>query len=137
MGDGVLRLPAGDAQTSFIDAGDIAAVAAAALTDAAHRGTAYTLTGPEALTYAEAADVLSQVWGRDISYEAVSDEAARAMFAQAGLDEAYAQMLVGLFQNVRAGHAAPVTEAVEEITGQPPRSLQQFARGAATAFASS
>ena len=127
--DGVLRLPAGEAETSFIDAGDIAGVAAAALTDTggAHDGEGYTLTGPEALTYHEAADVLSEAWDRNIRYEPTSDEEALRLLTEVGLDEDYAEMLIGLFQNVRAGYAAPVTPTVEQVTGTAPRSLEAFA----------
>ena len=127
--DGVLRLPAGEAETSFIDAGDIAGVAAAALTDTggAHDGEGYTLTGPEALTYHEAADVLSEAWDRNIRYEPTSDEEALRLLTEVGLDEDYAEMLIGLFQNVRASYAAPVTPTVEQVTGTAPRSLEAFA----------
>ena len=114
--DGVLRLPAGEAETSFIDAGDIAGVAAAALTDTggAHDGEGYTLTGPEALTYHEAADVLSEAWDRNIRYEPTSDEEALRLLTEVGLDEDYAEMLIGLFQNVRA---VPVTCSTVGVTG--------------------
>ena len=131
---GTMRLPAGNAATSFVDARDIAAVSVAALTEAGHAGAAYTITGPEALTYHEAADVLSEAWSRDIRYEPVSDETALDLFTSAGLDADYAEMLVGLFQGVRAGQAAAVSPDVEEVTGQPPRSLHQFAADTAGAW---
>lgn len=132
--DGTMRLPAGEAATSFVDARDIAAVSVAALIEDSHAGHAYTVTGPEALTYHEAADVLSDVWKRDIRYEPVSDETALDLFTSAGLDADYAEMLVELFQGVRAGQAAAVSPDVERVTGQPPRSLQQFAADTADAW---
>lgn len=131
--DGTMRLPAGEAATSFVDTRDIASVSVAALTEAGHAGHAYTVTGPEALSYHEAADVLSEVWNRDIRYEPVSDETALDLFTSAGLDADYAEMLVGLFQGVRAGQAAAVSPDVEQVTGQPPRSLRQFASDTADA----
>jgi len=57
--DGVLFVPAGDGKTSFVDARDVAEVAAAALTEPGHGGRAYDVTGPEALTYDEVAAVFS------------------------------------------------------------------------------
>lgn len=125
--DGVMRLPAGEAATSFVDARDIAAVSGAALLESGHAGAAYTVTGPEALTYHEAAQVLSEAWARDIQYEPVSDDTALDLLTSAGLGTDYAEMLIGLFQSVQAGQAAPVTPDVEEVTGEPPRSLAQFA----------
>lgn len=132
--DGVMRLPAADAKTSFIDTRDIAAVAAAALTEAGHVGHEYTLTGPEALTYHEAAAILSEAAGREIRYEPVSDEEAHRILTEAGLGNDYAEMLIGLFQSVKAGNAAPVTPDVEKATGKPPRSVEAFAREHAEAW---
>lgn len=133
--DGVMRLPAGDAATSFIDADDIAAVAEAALVEDEHADEAYTLTGPDALTYHEAASILSEAWGRTVQYEPVDDEEAHRILTAAGLDDDYAEMLIGLFQNVRAGHAAPVTQAVRTVTGHAPRSLEDFAEATAETMA--
>lgn len=132
--DGVMRLPAGDAKTSFIDTRDIAAVVATALTEDGHAGQEYTLTGPDTLTYHEAAAILSEAAGREIRYEPVSDEEAHRILTRAGLSDDYAGMLIGLFQNVKAGYAAPVTPAVEQVTGQPPRPVEQFAREHAEAW---
>lgn len=131
--DGILHLPAADAATSFIDARDIADAAATVLTEPGHDGQGYTLTGPEALTYHEAASILADVWHRPLRYEPVSDDEAHRLFTDAGLDADYAGMLVGLFQNVKAGHAAPVTPDVEQVTGHGPRSLRQFAEDYAQA----
>lgn len=57
----------------------------------------------------------------------MADEQAHRLFTQAGLDAGYAGMLVGLLQNVKAGHAALVTPDVAQVTGQTPRTLRQFA----------
>ena len=94
---GVIPLPAADARTAFIDARDIAESAAAALTSDAFDGQAVTLTGPEALTYGEAAELLSQVSPRPIRYTPIDDESFRASLVQAGLPADYAGLLTGLF----------------------------------------
>lgn len=133
--DGVMRLPAGDGATSFVDAEDIAAVAETTLIEDGHADEAYTLTGPEALTYHEAAEILSEAWNREVQYEPVGDEEAHRVLTANGFDANYAEMLIGLLQDVRAGHAAPVTEAVENVTGHPPRSLKAYAEATAEAMA--
>jgi nucleoside-diphosphate-sugar epimerase len=62
-------VPAGRGATAFVDAVDVGAVAAAALLDpAGHRCRAWTITGPEALNYAQVAAILSQILGRPICY---------------------------------------------------------------------
>src|SRR5258705_6503893 len=67
--DGVIAVPTGDGAEAFVDAEDIAAVAAATLADPnAHAGAAYALTGPEALTVGEAAAVVSEVTGTPMAH---------------------------------------------------------------------
>jgi uncharacterized protein YbjT (DUF2867 family) len=65
--DGVLALPTGSGRTPFVDADDIAAVAAAALTDDRHSGKVYELTGPEAVSFGEATELIAKATGRTIS----------------------------------------------------------------------
>ena len=125
---GVIRLPAGRGATSFIDARDIAASAAAALTRSDFDNRAFNLTGPEALTYAQAASVISQETGRHVAYEDADPEAFVQGAIAAGLPEDYARFLVVLFGAVAAGWASAATGAVEELTGRKPRSVADYFR---------
>lgn len=124
---GELALPAGDGATSFIDARDIAACAVTALCTDGFNNQAYTLTGPQALSYAQAAAELSKAAGRTVAYTPVSDVAFVAALCRAGLPEASGRMLAGLFGDVRQGHTAMVSDGVEALTGRPPRGLAQYA----------
>jgi uncharacterized protein YbjT (DUF2867 family) len=133
-GDGVIPVPAGEAASAFIDAGDIAASAAAALTDDSTNGQAYVLTGPESLTYAEAAEVLSAAAGRTIRYLPIDDETFVAAMVGVGLPADYAGFLDALFQAVRAGAAAQTTDGVERLTGRAPRTLADYAAEHADAW---
>lgn len=124
---GRIALPAGDGKSSFIDARDIAASAAAALTSSAFDGRAFDLTGPEALSYAEAATILSEVLGRPIAYESTSDEAFVAMLTGAGVGADYAHFIAAIFHPVREGWTATVTDGVRTLTGREPFSLRRYA----------
>jgi len=132
--DGVIALPAADAKTAFIDARDIGEAAAAVLTNPAHYGKAYTLTGPEALTYAEAAAILSDVAGRTIRYEPIDDTRFAAALGAAGLPPDYAGLLVALFGFVRQGAASQVDPSLATILGRAPRTLKDYARDYAHKF---
>ena len=123
----VIAVPAADARTAFIDTRDIGEVAAAVLANPSRTGQALTLTGPEALTYTEAADVLTRVSGRTIAYTAIDDASFEQGLVSFGVPADYAQLMVMLFQAVRAGGAATVTQTVEQVLGRAPRSLQQYA----------
>jgi uncharacterized protein YbjT (DUF2867 family) len=125
---GVVSAPTGDGAEAFVDADDIAAVVAATLLDpAAHAGAEYTLTGPEALTFAEAADLLSPAAGRPIAHiDPPVDEWVAATVAE-GAPEPYARMLAMLLGNVREGRGTAVGDAVERVTGRPARSFAEYA----------
>lgn len=125
---GLIAVPAGDGKTSFIDARDIAASAAAALTSSAFDGKAFTLTGPQALTYAEAATILSDAVGRPIGYRAVSSGEFIGTLTGAGVPADYAGFLAAIFEPVSHGGAEIVTGDVETLTGKAPRSLATYAQ---------
>jgi uncharacterized protein YbjT (DUF2867 family) len=128
--DGNYYAPAGDARISAIDARDVAAVAAAVLAAPdAHLGQAYDLTGPAALTTAECCDLLGAHLGRPVSYVPVDDETAHGAMVGVGLPGWMADGLVELYQDYRRsgtdGYAAAVHDSVQEVTGRPPRTLDQ------------
>jgi uncharacterized protein YbjT (DUF2867 family) len=78
--DNPFYLPAGDLKASFVDVRDISAVAVNALTDNgndSHKSKVYTVTGPEVLSYYQAAEILSKATGKKIRYVNVSEEEYR------------------------------------------------------------
>ncbi|SER10553.1 SDR family oxidoreductase [Actinokineospora terrae] len=120
-------LPVGDAKVSMIDAGDIAEVAAVALTEGGTDGQALDLTGPRAITYATAATIVSTVVGRTITHVDIApDEAARVMASNGVPDWAIAARL-GLYATLRAGEAEHVTTTVADWTGRQPRDFAEVA----------
>lgn len=126
---GQVVAPAGDGAVSFIDARDIASVAAAALTeDGRHAGAEYVLTGGRALTFAEAASAIGKATGGEVRYVGVEPEQMREGIVGAGVPEDYADMLLGLFEGIRAGWNEPVTGDVERVLGRPPIDFADFAR---------
>lgn len=124
---GTLAEPAADRKTAFIDARDIAAVAAKALLEPGHDGKTYTLTGPELLSRAEVVQVLSKELGRPVAYLAVTDEQFRAAVKDF-LRPSYTELLSWLYAGVRAGQTEVRTGTVEELLGRPPTAFAQFAR---------
>lgn len=126
LAHGVISVPAGEGRTSFIDAHDIAESAAAALTTTRFDGQAFPLTGPEALSYGDAAALLSEALGKPVAYQPVDDETFIALLTNVGVEQDYARFLASIFHPVREGWAAPVTDAVETLTGHKPRSLKTY-----------
>ncbi|ODS52925.1 MAG: NAD(P)-dependent oxidoreductase [Acidobacteria bacterium SCN 69-37] len=125
---GQIALPAGDGRTSFIDVRDIAACAAAVLTTDAFDGQAFNLTGPEALGYADAAELISDAIGRPVTYTSVDDDTFIGTLTGAGVPDEYARFLTSIFEPVRLGATAVVTSDVATLTGTAPRSLDAYVR---------
>ena len=130
----MIPLPAADTSTSLIDSRDIAASAAAALRTDRFNGRAFTLTGPEPLSYTEAAAVLSRAAGREIRYLPVDDESFVRSLVDSGVPDDAARYLATLFGFVRQGAAEAVSPAVEEFTGRAPRTLTLYAQDHAAAW---
>ncbi len=118
----------GDARVGFIDAGDIAQVAAVLLSGATAPNTDFVLTGPETLSFTDATKLLSEVSGTTITHEHVERETLAARYEQIGVDAATATFVGFMDMMLASGSEDRVTNAVEAITGAPPRSFAEFAR---------
>lgn len=121
-----LFVPAGRGRTSFIDARDVAAVAARALVQKGHGNAAYELTGPEALSYYEVADVFTEVLGRPITYASPSLLAYALRMYRQGHPLGFVLVTTGIYAVVRFGGAARVTPEVERLLGRPATPLRTF-----------
>lgn len=130
-----LYLPAEDAKVSFVDVRDIAAIAVKTLTDdGKHIGKAYTIAGPEALSYSQAAEILSNVTGKKISYVNVSEEDTRVGMKAMGWDDWLINAALQFFDLYKKGYASKVSTDVEEVLGRRPISFSQFDKDYAQAF---
>lgn len=125
---GNIYLPWGQASVSFLSAADIAAAAKAALDGAGHEGKAYTLTGPEPLSVAEAAKAIGEVSGRAITYVDVPEDAARKGMLDAHMPVWMVDGMLELHAIDKAGYAAVVTDHLAKLTGHKGTTFREFAR---------
>ena len=125
-----IYLPVGEGKVSFVDVRDIAAAAAALVINnhAQDENKAYDITGQEALSYAQAAEVLSKELGRKISYIDIPEESARKGMKENGMSDWLVDGLLEIYAIIRAGHAAQTTTSIEEITGRKPILFSQFVK---------
>ncbi|MDA9406182.1 SDR family oxidoreductase [Bradyrhizobium sp. CCBAU 45384] len=120
--------PHGDGKTAYVDARDIAKVAYQVLTEDGHENKAYYLSGPEALSGAEVADILSAATGKAIRYIDVPVEAARASMLGAGMPAVIVEGLLEHYRTMKLGFTARVSSSVEEITGRKATHFAAFAQ---------
>ena len=129
---GTLTHNRGDGQIAYVSRRDCAAVAAAVLTGSGHEGHVYDVTGPELFTAGALAALYSELGGREVRDDPVDDEAFTEMLAGAfggsGDEHArYGAELVASFgRSIREGYMASRSDAVERLTGRPPRTLRSI-----------
>jgi uncharacterized protein YbjT (DUF2867 family) len=121
-----IRAPFPNVRVAVIDPYDIAAVAAAALKTDAHEGRTYRLSGPESLLPADRVAILARVLGRELRFEGQSDEEARADMSASTPPE-YVDAFMNFFADGTLDESE-VLPTVEEVTGRPPRTFEQWAR---------
>lgn len=129
-GPGPLAEPAGEIVTAtgsgrvgFVDAEDIAAVAVRALTDERPHNTDHLITGPQALSCAEAAAIITEVTGRPVRHRAVD---VPELLELAAYPPEFAAILAALDAGIAAGSEDRVTDTVARVTGRPPRDFRTF-----------
>ncbi|GLY94366.1 SDR family oxidoreductase [Actinoplanes sp. NBRC 103695] len=123
--DGVIRGPGGDGKASVVAQDDIADAAVAVLLEpGSHAGRVYDLTGPQDLSFAEMAAIVSRVTRRAVRFHDETLDEAYASRASYGAPGWQVDAWVSTYTAVAAGELAGVSGAVEELTGRPATSLE-------------
>lgn len=126
---GYVAIPAGDRREPFVDVDDVADVAVAALTEDGHAGRVYEVTGPELLSFADAAELVNQSWGLPVTYLPVGlEEFHAAITAELGAEEA--ELLTELCREVFDGRNESLGDGVRQALGRSPRPLRSVLDGA-------
>lgn len=124
--DNRIFVPAGDGRVAFIDARDIGEVAAVCLSEDGHEMQGYHLTGPEAVTFAEVAQLLTDQLGRTISYVPAPVIGYFRHVRSQGLVLPHAVVQTILHAGLRRGDAEAVTPTVADLLGRPARALGEY-----------
>jgi NAD(P)H dehydrogenase (quinone) len=127
--DGVIRGPAGDGRLAAVAIADVAAVATTILrAPEEHLDVAYDLTGPEALTLAEAASIVTSITGRAVSYHDETLDEAYASRESYGAPDWQVEAWVSTYTAIAAGELERVSDDIPNLLGRPATSLAQLLR---------
>jgi uncharacterized protein YbjT (DUF2867 family) len=132
---GFLFLPLNSAKVSYVDARDIAAVAAAIITNGSKYGNkVFEITGPAALSMEHVAECITRVTGHHVGYISLQEETAFHVMESMGFPVWIANVLLELFEQQRMGYNERLTETVTEILGRKPLPFEVFALDHAELF---
>jgi uncharacterized protein YbjT (DUF2867 family) len=125
--DQVVHAPFAAGRAAVVDPADIAAVAAACLTDDGHNQRVYELTGPEPLSPADQVAILSQVLGRDLRYAEADPADTVAQWVSYGMPEELAHAIIEQFRSTLEPYNSKPTGDITTVTSRPARSFTDWA----------
>lgn len=123
-----INLALGNAVVAPTDIRDVAEVMRVVLTDDAHLNKSYDVTGPEALSLAQAAEKFSSVLGREVRYVPQSVEDFRKVLTHVGLPEWRVNAVCDEFRLLSEKASMHTTDTIQQILGRAPTSVEQFAK---------
>ena len=127
---GHVAVPAHTATEPFVDTDDIADVVVAALTNPAHIGKLYEVTGPRLLSFEEAVATIASATGRNIEYQQLPHEQYAALAKSHGVPEDIVSLVMFLFTTVLDGRNQHVSDGIETALGRPAKDFAVYARDA-------
>jgi NAD(P)H dehydrogenase (quinone) len=126
--DGVIRGPAGQGRIAWVSRDDVADVAAVVLRDQGgeHDGQTYDLTGRESHTMAWAAEQLSAVTGREITFRNQGVQEAYESRAHLKAADYEKDGWITSYVAVGTGEMDVVADTVPRIAGHPAQDLPDW-----------
>jgi uncharacterized protein YbjT (DUF2867 family) len=124
--EGRFYMPTGDGKISYVDARDIAAVGVEALVGTGHEGKAYEVTGPEALSHTEIADIFSEVLKKDVQFVDIPEHTALQAMLSQQMPDWMANAMLELYDVYKSGYGCRITDTVERLAGRPAHSFRHF-----------
>lgn len=132
--NGTFAMPCGNGTTAMIDARDIGAALAAVMTGTGHEGQSYELTGPEVISFSQAAERIASVIGKPVRYiDQPMDEFKRVLGQFLG-DPWHRDAVCDLFAEIAEGGLNRTTDTYKKLVGRPPINLAQFVQDHIAAF---
>jgi (4-alkanoyl-5-oxo-2,5-dihydrofuran-3-yl)methyl phosphate reductase len=131
---GVVRSATGEGKIAFIHPDDIADTVTAAMMTQDYNQESLSISGPEALSYAEMTDIISQVIGRPLRFESMTEEEARTQLLASGDQPESIDYHLSIFRAIREGRMAILTNTIQQVLGRPPLSFRRWVEENAAQF---
>jgi NAD(P)H dehydrogenase (quinone) len=113
---------------------DVVEVAIRVLTDPATWGQHHELTGPRPMSWPEALEILSEELGQTVTFRTTDSFGLVQRLVAAGVAPGMAELLVTREWAIVAGENDRTTTTVRDLTGHPPRTVEEFLHEQRDAF---
>ncbi|MCG3656673.1 NAD(P)H-binding protein [Aliarcobacter butzleri] len=123
-----LALCAGDGQTSFISAVDIAKIVTKVILEDKYNKKAFNLTGNEALSMGEAINIINEIKKTNYKYNDVQIDKFKEILLSYGINESNIDFSIMLLTHTKNGYLSGITNDVKEILGTEPKSFREFVK---------
>lgn len=130
LSEGAIYSATDNGRVPFIDADDIASVAAVALTREEPLNRDVILTGPSAITYDDVASTISRVINKPVEHIKLTENQLRQRFIDSGMEAIYANVLSAMDTAISLGSEENCSNEVKNLTGKDPISFLDFAEQA-------
>jgi NAD(P)H dehydrogenase (quinone) len=124
--DGALTLASGDGRVAYVSRTDLADATAAVAVNSGHAGKTYVMTGPASLSYHDVTDILSEIRGESIRYNAATTDEHRAKVEALGIPDYMIKGSLGMALTIKQGAFDRVTSDVENLIGRPPEDFMNY-----------
>lgn len=121
---GRLVTNAGDGGTAYVSRADCARAAALVLATDGHEKSAYDITGPEAVTSADFAALVTELSGAPVELVPLTDDAYFDHLIDDGVPQGVADLMSSFGEATREGFLGKVTTDVRDLTGREPKPLR-------------
>jgi NAD(P)H dehydrogenase (quinone) len=121
--------PAGEGKTAFATRSDMAEAAAQVLATEGHENKEYVLANTESVSFADIAEILTGIFGKDIAYVNPSTEAFTDALTQAGVPAEIIGISVAFAEAMKQGEFAATSADLEKLLGRKPTSVKEYLAG--------
>ena len=126
--DGQIYYPSGDGKVSFASRNDIAEALANVLLDEGHRCAVYSITGGEALSFADVAVLLQSEKGLDAVHHDIPEEAFAEELHKTGMPQGEIDFMVSMAASIRIGEFSTVDNQLEKLLGRKRLQVSEYIR---------
>lgn len=121
-----VNFPAGEGKVGFLLRSEMAEIAANILLEDGHENKEYSISHPQPVSFAEIADLLSEVTGKTVSYHSPDSGEYISALVDAGVPEKYASAFAGFAEAIKQGKLDTKTSDVVDLLGRQPTTAKQF-----------